>query len=90
MTTLQGDFAMPIILWGSTGFTSNTGEGKFLCPQCGDERRYERKEVNRWFTLYFIPLFPIGSAGEYVECTKCEGSWEVGILEITGRDRERR
>jgi hypothetical protein len=76
---------MPLILWGSTGFPSKVGEGRFRCPQCGDEQRYEHTQVNRWFTLYFIPLFPIGSAGENVECSRCKGVWDVSILEITQR-----
>lgn len=79
---------MPIILWGSRGFTSTVGEGKFFCPQCGGDQRYEHKQVSRYFTLYFIPLFPIGGGGEYVECLKCQEAFDPQVLELSGRQRE--
>jgi hypothetical protein len=31
--------------------------------------------VRRYFTLYFIPLIPLWSGGEYVECTACAGTF---------------
>jgi hypothetical protein len=31
--------------------------------------------VKRWFTLYFIPIFPMFRAGEYLECAVCAGTF---------------
>ena len=30
------------------------------------------KKVKNYFTLYFIPLFPISDLGEYIECRNCK------------------
>ena len=36
---------------------------------------YKHIKVTKFFTLYFIPLIPLGSAGEYVECQTCKGTF---------------
>lgn len=36
--------------------------------------------MKRYFTLYFIPLFPLGSSGQYVECANCTGTFGVEAL----------
>lgn len=70
-----------MIIWGSRGITSNAGQGQFHCPRCGDQQRYDRKLVRRFFTLYFIPLFPTETLGEYVECSACRATYELEVLE---------
>ena len=37
--------------------------------------------VKRFFTLYFIPLFPTETLGEYVECSACDATYEPVVLE---------
>jgi len=72
---------MPIVIWGSRGLTSNLERGRFYCPRCDRERGYDLKQVRPFFTLYFIPLFPIGSAERYVECHGCGGTYREGVLD---------
>src|SRR6185503_8857843 len=60
--------------------TSTRQKGVFHCPRCGPERPFAHKVVQRYFTLYFIPLIPMGKAGEYVECTQCSGTFGVEAL----------
>lgn len=36
--------------------------------------------MNRWFTLYFIPLIPLGKVGQYVECRRCSNSYADTVL----------
>jgi uncharacterized tellurite resistance protein B-like protein len=45
------------------------------------QRTYAHKKANRFFTLYFIPLIPLGSAGEYIECSACGGTYGVEVLQ---------
>lgn len=74
---------MPFIIWGSRGITSTLGEGTFYCPQCDrEESSYTHKSARPWFTLYFIPVFPIGSATPYVECRGCGGTFAESVLEL--------
>ena len=55
-----------MIIFGTTGITSTKAKGNFTCPQCANNRLYKHRKVTRFFTLYFIPLIPLGSVGEYV------------------------
>src|SRR5262245_5418923 len=71
---------MPIILWGSRGISSHLNEGTFYCPACERQCQYSLDQVREWFTLYFIPLFPIGSAHRYVECRRCGQTFIEDVL----------
>ena len=72
---------MYFIIWGSRGITSSVEEGDFYCPRCDTPRHYDHKRVRKFFTLYFIPLIPMKTVGEYVECSVCNGTFELDILE---------
>ncbi|MFZ5855401.1 MAG: zinc-ribbon domain-containing protein [Chloroflexota bacterium] len=45
--------------------------GIFQCPSCGEQRAFKRMKIVRYYTLFFIPLFPLGTMGEFVECQGC-------------------
>ncbi len=64
-----------MIIYGARTCTSSAGSGEFHCPRCGPRRQFSLMVAKRYFTLYFIPLFPIGSAGEYLECLSCRGTF---------------
>jgi tellurite resistance protein len=68
-----------IIIYGTRGMTSVGGMGRFHCPACG-ESAYRHQKVRRWFTLFFIPMIPLDLAGEYIECGKCMGTFEMEVL----------
>jgi len=69
-----------MIIWGSRGRTSTVEEGQFFCPRCRSNQPYKLKRVQRWFTLYFIPLIPMGVLGEYAECGQCMTTWKTEVL----------
>ena len=46
--------------------------GSFECPKCQQQRSYQRKAIKNWISIYFIPIIPIGSSGEVLQCTKCK------------------
>lgn len=68
-----------IIVYGTRGMTSTGGMGRFHCPSCG-ESAYKHQKVRRWFTLFWIPMIPLDLAGEYVECGKCYGTYDLAVL----------
>ena len=70
------------IIWGSRGMTSHVGSGEFYCPRCDDHGGYELKSVRRWFTLYWIPVFPISGHERYVECTHCRQAFDERVLDM--------
>ena len=74
---------MPFIIWGTKGVTSTLEEGEFYCPRCdADGSRYHLKGVQRWFTLYFIGLFPVGGTTKHVECDHCGGTFKEAVLDL--------
>ena len=71
-----------MIFFGTRGVKSTLEEGTFICPQCANEQHYKHKKVTRFFTLYFIPLIPLGKAGEFVECQNCQGTFVPRVLDF--------
>ncbi len=69
-----------MIIFGTRGVKSTKATGNFNCPQCETSRSYRHRKVTQFFTLYFIPLIPLGSKGEYVECNHCKGTFITRVL----------
>jgi hypothetical protein len=69
-----------MIIYGWTTLKSTKESGQFHCPTCRSSQGYYWKKANRFFTLYFIPLIPLGSAGEYIECQSCRGTYHIDVL----------
>lgn len=69
-----------MIIFGSRTMNSTISSGSFNCPRCNSQQPYNMIGVNKWFTLYFIPVIPMGRAGEYVECTTCAGTFSEEAL----------
>lgn len=70
-----------MIIFGTRGVNSTIKDGEFLCPQCATTKPYKHKKVTRFFTLYFIPLIPMGQVGEFVECQTCKGTFVPRVLD---------
>ena len=59
--------------------------GYFLCPACGQLRLYKHKRLARYFTLYFLPIFPLQTLGEVVECQTCQHTYRFEELRRVAR-----
>jgi hypothetical protein len=70
-----------MIIWGSTGREIVLATGEFYCPQCDSEQAYKHIRVARYFTLYFIPLFPTQNLGEFVRCETCQQAYREEVLD---------
>jgi uncharacterized tellurite resistance protein B-like protein len=70
------------IIFGTRGIRSTKQEGQFYCPQCDAQTNFKQKKVTRFFTLYFIPLIPLGNQGSYVECQSCRNTFVDRVLEM--------
>ncbi|MBI5295439.1 MAG: zinc-ribbon domain-containing protein [Chloroflexi bacterium] len=69
-----------MIIWGSKGRAIEVERGKFYCPKCQSHRSYSYKEIGKYFTLYFIPLFKTATIGTYVECQTCFAIFDKEVL----------
>lgn len=64
-----------ILFFGTRLRRRFVGAGTFGCPYCGTERQYERVRSRTWAHVFWIPLFPLGSEHEALQCTVCHGEW---------------
>lgn len=70
-----------IIIFGTKPVERETGSGSFSCPTCGQDAPYSRHRIRQVFTLYFVPLFPVGSGRELVRCRRCGSEFAGEVLE---------
>jgi hypothetical protein len=72
-----------MIIFGTRGRISTMDGGQFYCPRCGGDRDYTRKGVRRWFTLFFIPIVPMGAARNLrIVCSTCGGAFNEQVLSL--------
>lgn len=69
-----------MIIFGMRGKHKKLDEGSFFCPHCNQQRRYDHKKVQRYFSLYFIPVVPMDTVTEYIECQTCGTTFKMEIL----------
>lgn len=69
-----------IIVWGSRTLTLTIGDGSFICPKCRTPHKFRHRLHKRFFTLYYIPIFPIGDGPDFVECAHCQGTFRPELL----------
>lgn len=79
-----------MIIWGSRAVTSTKSRGTFYCMTCSAECAYEFKSIRRFFTLYFIPLIPLDSLGEFVECGGCRNTFRPEVLSQDPREAQKK
>jgi hypothetical protein len=71
-----------MIIFGTKPRMKTIGSGSFYCPRCQTNRQYELKQGKNYFTLYFVPIFPMGDLGEFVECQTCHMTFKSDVLKL--------
>ena len=71
-----------MIIFGTKYKHNKICEGDFFCPRCNMQRHYHHKKMQRYFSLYFIPIIPMGSKGEFIECQTCGTTFEMTVLQM--------
>jgi transcription elongation factor Elf1 len=77
-----------MIIFGTRAKTKDLDAGQFFCPHCQEMRQYVRKQARPYFTLYFLPVFPVGKGSEFVECQTCHLAFEPGVLSMKAPERK--
>lgn len=54
--------------------------GRFHCPQCGGEEEYELVRAQQHAGAHVVPFGRRAEAVDYVECCRCHGTFEPGVL----------
>ncbi len=69
-----------MIIWGFRGRVRPLAMIRTRCPRCGQEAAHRLVRSQRWFTLFFIPIFPFRT--RYIAtCTYC-GAGQVVNSEV--------
>lgn len=71
------------IIFGGRNREKQITLGQFYCPTCLQQTTYAHMRVSRYFTLYFIPLFPMQNLGEYLCCQRCQGKFSTNVLQLS-------
>ena len=69
-----------LIIFGLRVFYRTIAQGTFYCRRCGGDRQYRKRSGRRWFTLFFLPVIPLNSVGEYIQCTTCRTRYVTDVL----------
>ena len=59
-----------MIIWGIRWFATTLGQLLYSCSNCGKKTAHTAVVQKGWFTLFFIPLIPIGKKYVIV-CNLC-------------------
>jgi hypothetical protein len=65
-----------MILFGVRSRRNRLGTVFTECPQCHQTCSQSIARVRRWFTLFFIPIFPF-STKHFTVCSMCSGAARV-------------
>jgi tetratricopeptide (TPR) repeat protein len=77
-----------IILFGSRNLIRpdpEAGSVQTVCPRCQQMATMVGKTFRPWFTLFFIPIFPVGGQQKFTECSNCRGQFRVPVAELAKR-----
>ena len=67
-----------IIIFGSKTMYKNLGTvGSYYCERCHNTSEWQFMQHRTWFTLFFIPVFPISAKHEYLQCPICSQAYKV-------------
>jgi hypothetical protein len=70
-----------LIIFGTRLRARAIATGEFFCQHCGADRNYVLQELRRWFTLFFLPVLPMGKVlGEQVKCSTCGTCYRPEVL----------
>jgi len=71
-----------LIIFGLRVFYRMVAQGTFYCRRCGGDRPYRHRAGRRWFTLFFLPVIPLNSVGEHVQCATCRTRYVTDALSL--------
>ena len=87
-----------ILLFGTRNLISNglADPIEARCPRCGANVKLIEKFVRPWFTMFFLPVFPVGKARPFTQCTNCNAAFSMPpqqlidqVMKVDARQSER-
>ncbi|MBW3001914.1 TerB family tellurite resistance protein [Candidatus Woesearchaeota archaeon] len=72
-----------MIIWGFKTRLTESGDADVIsnaCPECSGNLVLH--DLKKWFTLYFIPVFPYSTIESCYKCMNCEKTFKQEIKEM--------
>jgi tetratricopeptide (TPR) repeat protein len=69
-----------ILLFGTRAMVRDDPEARpvnAVCPRCGQRADIVGKTYRTWFTLFFIPIFPVSGSQRFSQCGNCGAQFPV-------------
>lgn len=61
-----------LIIFGTKNVAKTIKRGHFDCPQCNTQRIYNLNRNKKFFSLFFIPVIPLGNNHDTLNCMVCK------------------
>lgn len=62
---------------------SNSGQAATaVCPRCSRQAGFQNRAARTWFTLFFIPLFPMSAKRPFCQCQNCQAQFKGSAEEL--------
>src|SRR3954447_500282 len=75
-----------ILFFGTKPIVSEDPEGgrpvSAVCPRCNQRADFASKTVRHWFTIFFLPLFPVGSQQRFSQCSNCGAQFPIEARQL--------
>ena len=76
-----------LLVFGVRYLASVTATGLFHCPSCGGDRRYRLRRPRAWIHVFWVPMVPLRTGEDYVECDLCRTRYQSSVLEVPTSER---
>lgn len=79
-----------ILLFGTRAIerSDSTPPVRTVCPNCNQTADIVGKSYRQWFTVFFIPLFPISGSTRFSRCENCGATFQAPADELGSRVAE--
>ncbi len=74
------EYSFIFILMGTKPVKREVAGGVRLrqtCPVCGVLSELRECQVRNYFTLFFIPVFPLGKGASMMSCSRCQSAFSL-------------
>jgi hypothetical protein len=66
-----------VIIYGLRNRGKTLGQRVLNCPNCHRDAMTIATQTRPWFTLFFIPIFPVGAKKTIARCGLCGYQYQV-------------
>lgn len=71
-----------MIIFGTKEITLTVKKGQFLCPNCNSINQFQHKKIIKFFHLYWVPIIPLNTVIQFVQCSVCRATYETEVLDF--------